>query len=611
MDTVAPAEHHTLRTLPAGEPRPAPRRGRAPVSPMTGSISAGPRARTRWGRTAVAGALALGAVGAVPARAQWAPNGTPVVRLAGAQSAVDVVRDGAGGAVVAWFGMGTGAKLSTWAKRVTSGGVTAAGWPAEGRSVADTDALWGSVSTVADGQGGAFFSWSAGDTTGTVRVQHLLSDGTSPGGPVSYDAGTASLASPSLCEDGAGAAFLAWVHDSAGVNRIALVRLSSTAGPAAGWPPAAVRVGGTRREYVVRVVADGQGGAYLLTLSLAAPHVDLFLYRVDAAGSSHEWPDTGIVVRRGAGQSPTYSMVASGDGVIVTWWDNSNGQADVFAQRYTGTGAVASGWPAGGVLVCGETHDQANPLAVPDGADGALVLWLDYRGANLRPYAVRILASGQRAAGWPAGGLPLCANTSEQFAPTVASDGAGGLIAAWSDARAGDLDIYAQRVLGDGTIAWATNGTPVCAIAGDQAEPHLTSDAAGNAFVIWSDLRDGSPTDPNNYDVYATRLSSRGEVEITPLPVVMTIQPPRPNPTADRAAITFELMRAQRVTVQVLDTRGRLVRTVAAGRTVPPGRTSLEWDGLGSDGRRVRQGIYFVRVRSEDGSASTRSTVVR
>ena len=91
----------------------------------------------------------------------------------------------------------------------------------------------------------------------------------------------------------------------------------------------------------------------------------------------------------------------------------------------------------------------------------------------------------------------------------------------------------------------------------------------------------------------------------------MAIQPPRPNPTADRAAITFDLMRAQRVTVQVLDTRGRLVRTVAAGRTVPPGRTSLEWDGLGSDGRRVRQGIYFVRVRSEDGSASTRSTVVR
>ena len=204
-----------------------------------------------------------------------------------------------------------------------------------------------------------------GDSTGTVRARHLPSDGTFPGAAVSYDAGTASMAWPSLCEDGAGAAFLAWTHDSTGVNRIGLVRLSPTAGPAAGWPPATVQVGGTRREYLVRVVADGQGGAYLLTLSLAVPQVDLFLYRVDAAGSSHEWPDTGIVVRHGAGQSPAYSMIASGDGVMVTWWDNSNGQADVFAQRYTGSGAVASGWPAGGVLVCGEPHNQVNPLAVP------------------------------------------------------------------------------------------------------------------------------------------------------------------------------------------------------------------------------------------------------
>ena len=240
-----------------------------------------------------------------------------------------------------------------------------------------------------------------------------------------------------------------------------------------------------------------------------------------------------------------------------------------------------------------------------------VVLWLDDRSANLDLYAMRILASGQRAAGWPADGVPVCASTGDQFAPAVASDGAGGLIAAWSDARGGDLDIYAQRVLAGGAIVWTINGTPLCAVAGDQADPHLTTDAAGNAFVIWSDLRDGSPADPNNYDVYATLLSARGEVEITPIRGLVTFLSPQPNPTGDRATFTFGLVRAQRVDVEVLDIKGRLVRPLAAGRTMPPGWTSLEWDGLGSNGRRVRQGIYFVRVRGEDGSASTRLTVLR
>ncbi len=64
-----------------------------------------------------------------------------------------------------------------------------------------------------------------------------------------------------------------------------------------------------------------------------------------------------------------------------------------------------------------------------------------------------------------------------------------------------------------------------------------------------------------------------------------------------RAFVRFRLRRADRVTLEVLDGDGDLVRTVASGSRRPAGRLEFRWDGRDESGRRVRDGVYRPRVR--------------
>jgi hypothetical protein len=66
-----------------------------------------------------------------------------------------------------------------------------------------------------------------------------------------------------------------------------------------------------------------------------------------------------------------------------------------------------------------------------------------------------------------------------------------------------------------------------------------------------------------------------------------------------RARIGFRLRRADRVTVEVLDEGGDVVRTLARNRQLAARRTVFFWDGRDDEGRRVSDGVYRPRVRLE------------
>src|SRR6185436_19062440 len=85
--------------------------------------------------------------------------------------------------------------------------------------------------------------------------------------------------------------------------------------------------------------------------------------------------------------------------------------------------------------------------------------WQDGRTAT-GVYAQHVLASGAVDGVWPADGRALSIASSNPSGPRVVSDGAGGAIACWSDPRAGNSDIYAQRV-----ARFAYLGTPEAVIA--------------------------------------------------------------------------------------------------------------------------------------------------
>jgi hypothetical protein len=252
---------------------------------------------------------------------------------------------------------------------------------------------------------------------------------------------------------------------------------------------------------------DGAGGAFVVWVdSRSGTNADLYLQRVTASGAlAAGWLTNGNTLCAAANDQSSPAIVADGTGgVFVTWVDDRAGvgTSDIYLQHITSTGAVAAGWPAGGLAICTTPEVQTKPaLALESGA--AIVVWQDGRNGTPDIYAQKVSAAG--AIQWTADGAPVCAASGSQSEPTLAGDKAGGAIVAWQDTRVGvTANIYAQRLNASGAPQWAVDGITLCTSASDQLTPHVLPDGAGGAIVTWDDYR------ANNADVYAQRVNASG-----------------------------------------------------------------------------------------------------
>jgi hypothetical protein len=76
------------------------------------------------------------------------------------------------------------------------------------------------------------------------------------------------------------------------------------------------------------------------------------------------------------------------------------------------------------------------------------------------------------------------------------------------------------------------------------------------------------------------------------------LYPASPNPLKPRTVIHFDVpAQGGRLALHIFDVMGRLVRTLVEGN-MPGGRHAIAWNGTDGDGRRVRSGVYFYRLRA-------------
>ena len=135
-------------------------------------------------------------------------------------------------------------------------------------------------------------------------------------------------------------------------------------------------------------------------------------------------------------------------------------------------------------------------------------------GAMLLTLAAPRLAS----ADWPQCGRPISTASNSQQHSAIATDGTGGAIITWQDARFPRVNIFARRVLASGELdpAWPVDGqalltdpTSLASADGGQFSPVIVSDGAGGAIVAWRDFR--SPI--TGGDVFAQHVLSFGTVD--------------------------------------------------------------------------------------------------
>jgi hypothetical protein len=185
--------------------------------------------------------------------------------------------------------------------------------------------------------------------------------------------------------------------------------------------------------------------------------------------------------------------------VLVAWNDDRAGNTDIYAIRIDASGARAAGWPIDGRAVASDARPEANPVILSDGRRGAFIAWtFEYSGSDLDLYAARIDSIGGIV--WSA---PIANPSANQTDPALAMDGSGGVILTYTDDASGWGDIRAARR--GPTGAGIYGPVTVCDASSVKGGARVAGDGTGRAIIAWQDARYGG-----SYDIYAAILTPSG-----------------------------------------------------------------------------------------------------
>ncbi len=276
-----------------------------------------------------------------------------------------------------------------------------------------------------------------------------------------------------------------------------------------------------------------------------------------------------------------------------------NGNAELSAGSTDGsTGGVPTGWTVSGAFL-------AIRWDIPGGFPASNDSGPADRGANLFAGAIAAYSSGTQTIDISAGATKIDAG-GVQYA-----------LSAWLGGYSSQLDravftVYFENAthsvvkidsVGPVTSADRFNGTKL------KLRSHNGAVPVGSRFarvVIGLTRAEGSYNDGYADDLSliltaptaAEEPSGRADVAL------------RARATAHGVDCAFTLARTQHAALDVYDARGQHVRQLAA-RAFAAGAQHVTWDGRDPAGRPAARGVYVVRLRAADASASTRCVLAR
>ncbi|MBN2055185.1 hypothetical protein JW905_09700, partial [bacterium] len=388
-----------------------------------------------------------------------------------------LVPDGFGGAIVAFTAYGD-AKDSEYivCQRVSSEGEAA--WGASGVAVCDEDLpSWRGCARMApcpaNGQGGAVVCWRDYRDSQNSRIYTMALDA------------WGNLGTP--CSD----LSTTWSTDPT-VN----LPVSITAG----------------EQQSHRIIAVDDGGYIVTWIQYEAVRTGpMVMAQKFSAAGNREWGHKGVVVCEAGSEQYSPRLCTDGaGGAIITLSDYRDEYPRIFAQRLDANGIPQ--WGTGGVPLSPEEEEAYCPFCDTDGAGGAYVVFQAESGC----YCQRITAAG--AAAWL---NPVQLNDQQGYPIHVAADGIGGAILGWTYYNDGVTysDVYAQRIIADGSVTWGAGGVVVCDAEYDQDCPRVIADNSGGGVFLWADNRGG------NGAVAMQRVTFSGVPSWTANGVILDSQP--------------------------------------------------------------------------------------
>jgi hypothetical protein len=293
-----------------------------------------------------------------------------------------------------------------------------------------------------------------------------------------------------------------------------------------------------------KIVPTSDGGCYISWFDNAAGGYDVYLQRLDAAGSEI-WPHNGLLLAdRSFSSTEEYGLDVDTNGnallafrddrygpVVITavkvaqdgtmLWGESGIQLtrgeEVHSPRVTGTtdGDVVVGWtnvtsvelqkldPSGapewgnGVVFSdvGGAYFSLSDLHGSD-AGAVIVSWVRWGPNFFDPrhlWAQKLSTSGDTQWNTPGPHVIVFDGGSLQIGnyPTFVADGSGGAVFSWYGVS--PLQCYVQRILSDGTEAFSNNGVPASKNSAQvRVSPSLSfRTATEETFLFWTEENTG------------------------------------------------------------------------------------------------------------------------
>lgn len=372
---------------------------------------------------------------------------------------------------------------------------------------------------VADGRGGCWVAWAEdrGAANGDdIYVTHVNNGGVpSAAGGVLMSSATGNAGNVEMVKssaDALGGVILLWSDPRSGTDDLYVGRITDAlvTSPYSWVAGGTALAGASGVQDQAAIVGDGSGGVIAAWRDARTATAAIYVGRVNSNGNGL-WAANGVQVSNGAWAVPQSAPAIAADGTggaYVAWIGGSAATSRAIATRRTSTGVIDPAWLAGGQEIFG---------GAPAGAHGAVAVVQD--GTSPACFvAARATAEGKvrvqkyaTATGatpaWTASGRVAGDNVAATSGVSIACDGVGGVLVAWTDG----VGIRAQRLDANGATMWGINGI-VAAIpsASSSSTPTIVADGNGGAILAWSDNRSGGI----GVDAYTCRVSAAGVVTV-------------------------------------------------------------------------------------------------
>jgi hypothetical protein len=458
-----------------------------------------------------------------------------------------------------------------------------------------------------DGSGGWYIAWEDYQVDAShpdIRLQHLAPSGDPVTGwslaGVLVSGGPKDEFFAHLTQDGQGGVLVSWQDGRSGSWDVYVQRYSSGGAVAPGWPQGGSRAtGNPAQQQEPQIACDGAGGAFVVWSDDRNIGVDGYergycQHLLGDGSIASGWPIDGLQIcsTRSIGEK----VISDGQGgCFVAWGDGRNGgtlpdKIDVYVQHLLPDGSIAPGWQLNGNLAAPKLAFRD---LLPDGSGGLYVSSAELTPSSI-PAALRfwlshLTATGVPVAGWTLAGIPLQSAIGDRNELSCAADSAGGVLACWDDGNSAGGDIYALRILPNGSVApgWTPNGMPISDLTNpDESTASVGPDGMGGAYFAWEKVIGGLFTRS-----YVQHISAHGTIyggwPAGGLPVATSTSPqtvPRVAHDGSSGALVYWNQRSV-VVAQYFVTDGIVATTLSLASTdVRSDRVTLIWQGVGASG---------------------------